>query len=299
MSFFEALLEGGANAAANSLGNHQKRQQMLDDEERNQQQSIERFRQQQQIQQDMAEQARQAKQERLQTQTAQAEESGAKLSRAQALASLNKEYGSNHTEADVLPEELDAYGPDAVGKIDNNLKAALSAGLYDAADSFSAERAATVKAMQDAFNERLKIRKDERDERKTDALVARGSSKGDGNTTFDRQVALLQKAGVNDQGIADFITNRKQESIGDMAFTLLKADRAGGGDLTQEAAIEIAKSFKDMEKQASAKPAPAPAKPQASNIDSPPPTALKNGVHTTFKGKGTWTLVNGVPTRVK
>lgn len=53
-----------------------------------------------------------------------------------------------------------------------------------------------------------------------------------------------------------------------------------------------------IELPAAPSPAPAPAR-AAPKSGAPPARLLKEGIETTFKGKGTWTLKKGVPTRVK
>lgn len=230
MSFFESLMEGTANAAANSLGNYQKRQQVLEDDERNQQQAIERYRQQQQIQQDMAEQARQAQQARLQEQMTKAEQGGAVLD---AQAREKQLTGAGVGDVSTLTPEQEAmiakgrglkYG-DSLSQLDNQLKSARDNGLFDAAAALSSARKEAVQAIREEADRNFKERKADAADDRNAAMWAAAMKNGDkgakGNyihSTFpdnegnqigvfnDGSHTILGKSGKSDEAIGRLIT---------------------------------------------------------------------------------------------
>lgn len=187
-SFIEALLGNAAGQGESAINDWRLRDQKLADEQRAQDMAIERQRAIDQLRMDMAEQQRQAKQKRTAEGISKAEAEGEKMSRAQALAALNKDYGSNLTEDDVLPEELDAYGPGVVGRLGNQVTAARNAGDYDAAEQLKASYDETVKALQAEYTQTMGERKQtevERHNRETEdrmlkAVLNRGGANGSG-----------------------------------------------------------------------------------------------------------------------
>jgi hypothetical protein len=80
---------------------------------------------------------------------------------------------------------------------------------------------------------------------KVETAVARA---GAGNTDFDKKVKLLKDAGATPNEIANFITEKKQPSLEDLASGFLRSDPNAGmkNALTPSAAYEKAKTLRAL-----------------------------------------------------
>lgn len=226
---------------------------------------------------------------------------------------LNKFYGegSNLRPEDISDEEMaspDAQLSDAeTGNL--RTKAAISTGDISPKD-------AATQGQKDAVNEtRLTIAqlRTEALNAKTQAQLELGMAKleaaiskaGAGNTDFDKKIALLKAGGATPRDIADFITNRKQPSIEDLAAGFLNKDPMAGTKkaMTPEAAYAKAKALRSLAKSvveddpdqpeaAPSKPAAAPKPEQkpAAVLPSLPPGSKKIG---TSNGKDVYQAPDG------
>lgn len=201
---------------------------------------------------------------------------------------LNQFYGegSNLRPEDISDEEMaspDAQLSDAeTGNL--RTKAAISTGDISPKD-------AAALGQKDAVNEtRLTIAqlRTEALNAKTQAQLELGMAKleaaiskaGAGNTDFDKKIKLLRDSGATPREIANFITERKQPSLEDLANGFLKADpRAGTSKaMTPEQAMERAKALRSLTQtvgeEEPAKPNAAPAKPAATPKPEQKPAAV-------------------------
>lgn len=119
---------------------------------------------------------------------------------------------------------------------------------------------------------------------------------GSGNTDFDKKINLLKESGASPSDIAEFITQRKQPSIEDIATGLMKADKMAGSPMamTPEAAIEKAKKLRSLgaslsEPAKNAKPAP--------GKDERPAPKYKDGDLLKGPGGHTYIVKNGLPVK--
>jgi hypothetical protein len=73
---------------------------------------------------------------------------------------------------------------------------------------------------------------------------------GAGNTDFDKKIKLLKESGASASDIANFITERKQPSLEDLANGFLKADPNAGTKkaMTPEEALSKAKTLRSLTK---------------------------------------------------
>jgi hypothetical protein len=142
-------------------------------------------------------------------------------------------------------------------------KDAASLGQRDAANE---TRLAIAQLRTEALNAKTQAQLD-LGMAKLEAAVAKA---GAGNTDFDKKITLLKKGGLNEREIANFILERKQPSLEDLAANFLKADpRAGTSKaMTPEQAMERAKALRSLtrdlgeDEDAGAPPAE-PSKPAA------------------------------------
>lgn len=92
---------------------------------------------------------------------------------------------------------------------------------------------------------------------KLEAAIAKA---GNGNTDFDKKIKLLKEAGATPKEIANFITERKQPSLEELASGFLKADKFN--EMTPEDAMAKAKALRSLT-QTLGDEAPAGGKPEA------------------------------------
>jgi hypothetical protein len=80
------------------------------------------------------------------------------------------------------------------------------------------------------------------------ALEAKISGAGGGNTDFDKKIKLLRAGGASDKDIANFITDKKQPSLEDLANGFLKADPNAGTKkaMTPDDAYAKAKALRSL-----------------------------------------------------
>lgn len=201
-------------------------------------------------------------------------------------AKLNQFYGegSNLRPEDISDEEM--ASPDAklsdAETADLRTKAAISTGDISPKD-------AAALGQKDAANEtRLTIAQLRTDalNAKTQAQLELGMAKleaaiskaGAGNTDFDKKIKLLRESGATSREIANFITERKQPSLEDLANGFLKADPRAGTSraMTPEQAMERAKALRSLTQtvgeEEPAKPDAEPPKPAAK--PEPKPAAV-------------------------
>lgn len=112
---------------------------------------------------------------------------------------------------------------------------------------------------------------------KLEAAIAKA---GNGGTDFDKKIKLLKESGATDKEIANFITERKQPSVEDLAVRLLTTDPNAGTKkaLTEEDAFARAKKIRAL--TSTFNDTPNPATPPASAVTPPasgisPPKVLK------------------------
>ena len=89
---------------------------------------------------------------------------------------------------------------------------------------------------------------------------------GGGNTDFDKKINLLKKGGLSDREIANFIIERKQPSLEDLAANFMKADpRAGTSKaMTPEQAMDKARQLRSLTRDLeTGEEEPGPATPAA------------------------------------
>jgi hypothetical protein len=110
-------------------------------------------------------------------------------------------------------------------------------------------------AVQDAKNEVAMARVDAMNAKtqaqyeaamaRVEAAVAKA---GNGNTDFDKKIKLLKDAGASPKEIANFITERKQPSLEDLATGFLRADPNAGTkkEMTPEQALAKAKKLRSL-----------------------------------------------------
>jgi hypothetical protein len=105
-------------------------------------------------------------------------------------------------------------------------------------------------------------------------LEAKLAAAGNGGTDFDKKIALLKESGASPSDIANFITERKQPSLEDLANGFLKSDPNAGTKkaLTPEAAYEKATQLRNLTKMLD-KNAPAPSSAPAGTASSPKATS--------------------------
>jgi hypothetical protein len=85
---------------------------------------------------------------------------------------------------------------------------------------------------------------------KMEIAIARAGSSGGGNTDFDKKIKLLKESGATPQDIANFIIERKQPSLEDLAANFLKSDPMAGTSkaMTPQKAYEKAKALRSLTK---------------------------------------------------
>lgn len=203
-------------------------------------------------------------------------------------AKLNQFYGegSNLRPEDISDEEMASPQAQLSGAetADARTKAAISTGDISPKD-------AAALGQKDVANEtRLTIAqlRTEALNAKTQAQLDLGMAKleaainkaGAGNTDFDKKIKLLRESGATSREIANFITERKQPSLEDLANGFLKADPRAGTSraMTPEQAMERAKALRSLTQtvgeEEPAKPEAVPAKPAAAPKPEPKPAAV-------------------------
>lgn len=120
------------------------------------------------------------------------------------------------------------------------------------------ENALKLSDMKTASQERIADLRAETMNARTDAQYQIGMAKmeaalakaGSGNTDFDKKIRLLKESGASDKELANFITDRKQPSMEDLANGFLKADPNLGTKkaLTPEDAYAKAKTLRSLSK---------------------------------------------------
>lgn len=160
------------------------------------------------------------------------------------------------------------------GDINTDLRAAMQTGEISPKDvAVLDQRAAandTKMAIAELRNEAFRARTDAQMQTALAKMEAAVAKAGSGNTDFDKKIALLREGGATPKDIANFIVERKQPSLEDLATQFLKADPMAGTSkaMTPKQAYEKAKALRDITKslggeaeEPEAKPAaPAPAK---------------------------------------
>lgn len=132
------------------------------------------------------------------------------------------------------------------------------------------------------------------------ALEMKIEKAGGGNTDFDKKIKLLREGGASTTEIANFITDKKQPSMEDLANGFLKSDPMIGTKkaLTPEAAYEKAKKLRELSKSIAgdtgenpANSKPKPSAPAGGNAKSP----YAEGTQLTGPGGKPYIVKNGVP----
>lgn len=188
---------------------------------------------------------------------------------------LNQFYGegSNLRPEDISDEEMASPQAQLSGAetADARTKAAISTGDISPKD-------AAALGQKDVANEtRLTIAQAQL-ELGMAKLEAAISKAGAGNTDFDKKIKLLRESGATSREIANFITERKQPSLEDLANGFLKADPRAGTSraMTPEQAMEMAKALRSLTQtvgeEEPAKPDAEPPKPAAK--PEPKPAAV-------------------------
>ena len=269
MSFFADLIGSVAESGAKGLGEISARNQREDEARLQNDLAIERSKAAEAIRLDMEEKQRQAKQQRISEQNQAVEKATPAVTAERELSSAQKLAPSvDGNVMDIIksrlsPEQMTKfYGVDnsPTAVIDDGLKAARQGGMYEAEDQLKEQRKITVAAVEAARKVAREEFKDADTMRRTDiqeqnantnarrveqaiAKVSGGGSSG--NTDLDKKVKLLKLAGRTDSQIADFITEKKQGSVQDLAADFLKTDPNAGlrNALTTAQAISKAKEL--------------------------------------------------------
>ena len=151
--------------------------------------------------------------------------------------------GSEHPVDSMADEEKAQFAPTEAQRSAAVKQAGLDTGQLNAHD------AATLDQRSDASNNLLlgKMNHDDNlnlmkqmDISNKQALAAIAASGGKGSTDLDKKVEILKKAGKSDADIANFIMERKQPSLEDLANGFLKSDP----NLGTKAAMSVEDAFK-------------------------------------------------------
>lgn len=139
---------------------------------------------------------------------------------------------------DISPEKAAAMGQSV--EI-NQLKVE---GMNARWEDRNANLLAIGQLRQESFDARTAAQKEIADAK----LAAAVANSGNGNTDFDKKISLLRASGSTDKEIANFITDRKQPSIEDLANGFLKSDPNAGmkGAMTPEAAYTKAQTLRSL-----------------------------------------------------
>jgi hypothetical protein len=279
MSFFASLLGNAALSAEKVLGDQINQNQALEQQTHADKLATERARTVAVMQQEMDEQKRQGLMARTSQQMQEAEAGGAEIGksrRAQELLAAGAGNPSTITpeQAAVLQGAGRIKGDTPLTGIDDQLTAARKGGLYEAEAQLQTARKETVMSMKAEWDRAHRERQDDARDRMAGAAETRaqaaerraiqgGAGAGGGNTTFDRQVALLRQAGRTDAQIADFITNKKMPTEAEIINGLMKADPNKGGKraMTIDQAKAMAQGILGSPVAGEAAPAPAAPKP--------------------------------------
>lgn len=154
----------------------------------------------------------------------------------QAAVDQAKGMRRNELDRDV---NLDLRAGMKTGDIDVKDVAAL--GQRDAANE---SRLMIAQMRADALNAKTEAQQ-EAAKAKIEAAIAKA---GSGNTDFDKKIALLKAGGLNEREIANFILERKQPSLEDLAANFLKSDTWAGTQkaMTPAQAMEKARQLRSL-----------------------------------------------------
>lgn len=222
------------------------------------------------------------------------------------LAKLNKAYGTPNDGTDMSIKASDASEADLAkfGKLDDSemmqlrKKAAVSTNDLSIKDALADDaRQAGIDAKFSGLETRMEIAKltNEARNAKTEAdrawhmaaIESKIAKAGNGNTDFDKKIKILTDSGATPKELANFIMERKQPSLEDLAANFLKADTLG--QTTPEQAMEKAKALRSLSNSVNSSENPKEAmKPKLPDmpIDK---SALKAGtVYQTPRGPAKW-----------
>jgi len=154
----------------------------------------------------------------------------------QAAVDQAKGMRRNELDRDV---NLDLRAGMKTGDID--VKDVAAMGQRDAANE---SRLMIAQMRADALNAKTEAQQ-EAAKAKIEAAIAKA---GSGNTDFDKKIALLKAGGLNEREIANFILERKQPSLEDLAANFLKSDTMAGTRkaMTPDQAMEKARQLRSL-----------------------------------------------------
>lgn len=187
--------------------------------------------------------------------------------RAQAIAAYGAQRGvkqssvANLTLGDLTDAEKTQFAPSASQQADARLRAAEQTGDLSPKDAATlAIQGRNMDARLAAMDSRMAIaqlRNQAYSDRTSaeqswhlaqiEARIEAAGNKGGGNTDFDKKVQLLKDGGATPGMIRDFIMERKQPSLTDIASKLLSSDPNAGFKtaMTPEQAVAKAKGLLD------------------------------------------------------
>lgn len=182
----------------------------------------------------------------------------------QAAVDQAKGMRRNELDRDV---NLDLRAGMKTGDIDVKDVAAL--GQRDAANE---SRLMIAQMRADALNAKTEAQQ-EAAKAKIEAAIAKA---GSGNTDFDKKIALLKAGGLNEREIANFILERKQPSLEDLAANFLKSDTMAGTRkaMTPDQAMEKARQLRSLTRDLDAGAPDAGAAPAAPQATAPAPKRM-------------------------
>lgn len=210
----------------------------------------------------------------------------------QAAVDQAKGMRRNELDRDV---NLDLRAGMKTGDIDPKDVATL--GQRDAANE---SRLLIAQMRADALNAKTEAQL-EAAKAKIEAAVAKA---GSGNTDFDKKIALLKAGGLDEREIANFILERKQPSLEDLAANFLKSDSMAGTRkaMTPTQAMEKARELRSLTRDLDAAatgsrphgPAPSAAPATAQSAPAGAPAQPKSKAEYDALPKGARYIKNGV-----
>lgn len=295
MSFIADLLGNAGLAGEKVIGKQIEQNYALERQQHDSDLAMDRAKAAEALKLDLQEKQRQAQMKRGSEQMQQAEAGGQEIAKSRALEMLNQSYGSNHTLADVLPEELDAFAPKAgpLTAIEDQRAFARKNGLYDAEAQLKGAYDETVKAMRLEYDQRMGERKEDR----KDAELKETGRKADLQHEASRAqtAAYAARQSKSDhQGATEKLTTEKARALQELSILMDKGNRKADGpriDSIKAYLVELdglLAERRGSESKAPAKPDAAPAKPS-------PSAGYKDGTELKGPGGKIYVVKNGVP----
>ena len=118
------------------------------------------------------------------------------------------------------------------------------------------------------------------------------SKAGSGNTDFERKISILRAGGATDADLRDYVMQRKQPSVEEIATGLMKADKMAGTAMAMKPEVAIEKAKKLRELTSSLRDIPT-----KESKDTKPAPRYKDGELLAGPGGHTYIVKNGVPVR--